>query len=233
MTEALTGSHFIGKDYTDPYMKILALETSIEELKQKFLVEGEKAVHVTHKHFLAFSRVIFWPTVAAIVFLSIFLLAATQGWWDSLFFIIFFFVGLIIYVFFFIAGYVQWKYNFVIVTTQKVILVEQRSLFYHQIHPLHFETIRNVRVESQYGGFFQCGILHISLAVPERGGTSIELPIPYLSKPENIAAVIENGLVLNKEPLKEKDEAQKKESMQEPAITAENPQPELLLEEQK
>jgi hypothetical protein len=213
-------------------MRILALETSIDALKEKFVVEGEKVVQVTHRHFMAFVVHILWQTLVTILFVAIIITIAVQDFGNAYLYSTFFLVWLVVYAYFFFAAYIQWKYNFLIITTQKVVVVEQR-LFYQQINPLRFTRISNTRVESQFGGFFHCGILYLNLMVPERRGEYLELPHPYIPKPEVVAAVIENGLVLATEPPSEQEEVQKKEKMQEPAVSPENPNPEKLPEQQK
>jgi hypothetical protein len=214
-------------------MRILALETSIDAIKEKFVVEGEKVVQVTHRHFMAFVVHIWWQTLVTIAFTAILPLIAVGDVEYTSFYVLFFLGWLVVYAYFFFAAYIQWKYNFLIVTTQKVVVVDQK-LFYQEINPLRFSRISNTRVESQFGGFFHCGILHLNLMVPEKQGEYLELPHPYLPRPEEIAAVIENGLVLASEkPPDEKEELEKKEKMQEPAVSPENPNPEMLPAQQK
>jgi hypothetical protein len=83
-------------------------------------------------------------------------------------------------------------------------------------------------VESQFGGIFRCGMLFLNTTVPEKAGKYQEIPNFYVPKPEDIAAVIENGLTLTKEPPKEEESQERKAKMQEPAVTPENPHPETL-----
>lgn len=208
------------------HMRFFALETNIEVLKKKFLVEGEEAALATHRHFVAFLIHAFWPVIGGVA-VSAGLMAATAAgllsieWYVLLLAAFFAIEAMLLF-----GAWSQWKYNFIIVTTQKVVIIEQQT-FYQHIHPLPFNSISNTRVESQFFGIFRCGVLHINTTVPERGGQYQELPCPYMPKPENIAAVIENGLVLTKQPPKPEEE-EKKNKMQEPAVTVENPEPENI-----
>lgn len=207
-------------------MRFFALETDLNVLKRKFLVEGEEAALVTHRHYLAFLVHAFWPVVGGVVVAAGLMGATAVGLltfdWYILSLAAFFAVEAMLL----FHAWSQWKYNFLIVTTQKVVIVEQRT-FHQHIHPLPFSSVSNTRVESQFAGIFRCGVLYINTTVPERGGQYQELPIPYMPKPENIAAVIENGLVLTKQPPKPEEE-EKRDKMQEPAVEPANPHPETI-----
>lgn len=213
-------------------MRLFAIETNVEELKKKFIVENEKAVHVTHMHFLAFLVNIFWQTImmAILAYAVLFgmaqgIIAPDFGFWTLVVF------GLI-YAYFFSSAHVAWKCNFIIITTQKVVLVEQRSMFFQKINPVHFTNINNTRVESQFAGIFKCGVLFIELKIGQQGGAHVQLKNEYVPKPNDIAAIIEHGIIMNEKPIKVAEEQHKKEAMQGPAIDSGNPQPELLQEDQ-
>lgn len=200
-------------------MRFFALETNAHVLQKKFLVEGEHAALITHRHWLAFVVSGWWPMIGGGIALAGLMTATAIGivpllWYTILLTMFLVSEGMLLF-----GAYAQWRYNFFIVTTQKIVIVEQRT-FYQQIQPMPFESISNTRVESQFLGLFRCGIVHINTMVPERGGLYHELPVPFLPKPENIAAVIENGLVLTKQP-PEAAERQKQEKMQEPAVQKE------------
>ncbi len=214
-------------------MRILALETNVEVLKKKYLAEGEQAVFVTHRHIFAFFIHLIWQALFSFLMLLVFLFLAVQGLWGALAVTISFWVWFVFSLYCLFTAYVAWKCNFLIVTTQKVVLVHQQSLFHQQINPVPFTSISNTRVESQLFGFFHCGTLHLITRVTELGGQVTELAFPLLPKPEDVAAVIENGLVVGKKLMDTAEEQERKTIMQQPAITAGNPAPEILAEEQK
>lgn len=213
-------------------MRILALETDIEELKRKFLMEDEKAALVTHRHFFAFVTRIWWQTLVTVVVIAINIFIIVQGWWDLYLTGPFLLTWFIAYAYFLMVAYIDWKFNFIIVTTQKVVLVEQKSFFHQQINPLNYEQISNTRVQSQFGGFFHCGIVYLNTKTPERGGMYMELPYPYIPSPEDVAAVIEHGITIFRQPMKQLEEQEKKDLMQKPVISAENPEPDKLPDQQ-
>lgn len=213
-------------------MRLFALETNVETLKKKFLVENEEAVHVSHKHFLIFVIQAFLPTVVAAALLAILAFGTEQGiiapdvaLWTLII------IG-IVYLYFLSSAHVAWKCNFIIVTTQKVVIVEQRSMFFQKINPVHFTNINNTRAQSQFGGIFRCGKLSLDLKIGEQGGRHVEVAMDYIPKPEDIAAIIEHGIVISEKPIKPEEETEKKEAMQEPAKQEGNPQPDVLPEQQ-
>jgi hypothetical protein len=213
-------------------MQILALETDVEVLKKKFLVEGEQAALVTHKHWIVFFVHTWWQTMlTALLFVGL-VFALSAGLPGMSFIVIGFGVWLLLYAHYLLSGYVQWKYNFIIVTTQKIVIVDHYSLFRQHINPLPFPRISNTRVESQLAGIVGCGILYLNMTIPERQGQYTELAISYLPKPADIAAVIENGITLEKQPPKHEEEQEKKTLMQQPVVDSGNPEPETLAEQQ-
>ncbi len=214
-------------------MRFLALETNVEKLKKKFLVENEEAVHVTHKHFLIFLIRAFFPTVIAAILFATIMFGASQGLFDpEILFWTLVALGLV-YAYFLSAAHVAWKYNFVIVTTQKVVIVEQQSMFFQKINPVHFTNINNTGAQSQFAGLFRCGILSLDLKIGEQGGRHVEVAMDYVPRPEDIAATIEHGIVMSEKEIKPKEEQEKKEAMQEPAKESGNAEPDKLSEDQK
>ncbi len=213
-------------------MRLFAIETNVEELKKKFIVENEEAVHVIHKHFLVFIIRAFVPTV---VFLAVFgllsfgavqsILAPDISFWILL-------VAGTIYAYFLSAAHIAWRYNFIIITTQKVVIVDQFSMFYQRIQPVHFHNINNTRPESQFAGIFRCGILHIDMKISELGGQHVEIFSAYVPKPSDVSAIIEHGIVMSEKPIKQKEEHEKQHAMQEPAKNSGNRQPDVLKEDQ-
>lgn len=213
-------------------MRLFAIETNAEELKKKFIVENEEAVHVTHKHFLVFIVNVFWQTIVTAALTYVAMLGLAQGWMTMDIAAWTLGIWYVIYLYFLSAAHVAWKCNFIIITTQKVVLVEQRSMFYQKINPIHFTNINNTRVESQFAGIFKCGILFIELKVGQQGGAHVQLKNEYVPKPNDIAAIIEHGIIMNEKPIKTEEEQHKKEAMQTPAKDSGNPQPDVLPEQQ-
>lgn len=214
-------------------MRILALETDVEELKRKFLVEGEKAALVTHRHFLVFIVRMFWPVLISLIVIPSLLFGVTDGLYSPDIATVVFLLWLVIFLYLLSSARIAWKYNFLIVTTQKIVIVEQKSVFYQQINPLHFDNIANTRTETQFGGIFRCGIVYVNVKIAERLGTQQELANPYIPEPDNVAAVIENGVTLHQKEIRASEEAAKQRKMQEPSVDGSDMHPETLEEDRR
>lgn len=175
-------------------MRFLALETDIRKLKRQFLAEGEEELLTTSHHIYNFLLPMLWiaPVTIAIVFMWIELM--TRGA-DP------FFVTTILYVWLLIAlglaldAFIKWRYRFLIITTEKIVLVEHKFIFSHQITPVPIENITSAHTASQFLGIGNCGRLTLNLVVM-KGGTNEEIHIRTVPKPDVIAGVIENARVL-------------------------------------
>ena len=60
------------------------------------------------------------------------------------------------------------------------------------------ENIASTKFETQYFGILRCGIIHISLKERE-GGSSGEVSIPYVPRPDVVTSAIENAIALEKQ----------------------------------
>jgi hypothetical protein len=94
---------------------------------------------------------------------------------------------------------ISWRYNYLIVTTEKIVIVKHISFFHQEIYPIHIENILSTRTESQYFGIGNCGTLFINLEEKVGGGNSQHVCIPTLPNPSVIGGIIENAVVLKKQ----------------------------------
>lgn len=216
-------------------MRLLALQTNVAKMKKQFIAEGEEELLCSRRHIFSF----LFPMLL-VIFLTIGVVAACIASVSLnnayLPFVLFILVLWGIFFFYQMAkALIAWRYNFLIVTTEKIVIVNHKSFFHQEIHPIHIENILSTRTESQYFGIGNCGTLFINLEEKVDGGNSQHICVPTLPKPAVIGGMIENAVVLNKqrvpvdqgpadqqlkvEELKEKvEEATKKDSA--PAIAA-------------
>lgn len=178
------GVSFLG--YTVP-MRIFALETDTEKLKKRFLSEGEQEVLMTYYHGLSF----FFASVREMI-LTIFLvtagvvavmLNAPLGWTVSVLFLLWF-----VFVFFnLLRAYIDWAYDFILVTTDKIIFVDQTSIFRQEIKPLNLENVGGVSTKTQFWDIFPFGIVSVHLKEGLGGDKIIKKFIP---RAQEVAAKI-------------------------------------------
>jgi hypothetical protein len=201
-------------------MKILALQTNVQEIQKAFVAEGEDVLLSTRSHFFAFLLPMIVKTIVFLVFVSVFtgyILMADEGNVVAAWLLL---ASVIVYAYQFFTSYIDWRFNYLIITTMKVVVVEQRSMFHNNIYPIHLENISSTSVESQFFGFFQCGKLHIHLK--ERvGGSTRDIVQSYVPSPDAVAGIVENAVALinqrTMEGEKKEEQQQKIETVQQKA----------------
>lgn len=167
-------------------MHIFALETDVEKLKRQFLSAEEQEVRTVFHHPLQFvlkalrQLLITVALVALGVLLVSFGLPAWPVIWAMLaaWFLVVFFPLL--------RAYIDWKYDFILLTTDKVVVVDQSSLFHRKVTPMNLENFASVSAETQFLNIFPFGILHGSL----KEGTGVELRLRYIPHAAEVAALI-------------------------------------------
>lgn len=168
-------------------MKIFALETDIEKIKARFCHEGEDIVLFTYYHGLSFFFAILREIIITVVAIAIIIMAIVMEWplfWVSII------VGVLWLGFVFfnvVKAYIDWTYDFLIVTTDKVILVDQTSFVKQEIMPIHIENIGGVSTTTQFCNIFPFGGISIHLK-EGRGGEDISLK--YVPRAQQVASVI-------------------------------------------
>lgn len=190
------------------FMRILALETNSGVLLKRFVVESEKILLAATSHWLVFaipfllSSFLMFAYVG--VLFSILLSFSVSVALTSLF------IWSISYFFLVANAFIRWKYNLLIVTTEQIIVVIQRSFFYNAITPTTMENIASVRVETQFLGFFNVGIVYLGLKERIEASTR-EVNMPFIPRPGEVASVIENAIVLAKQRAQGEDTRQEQQ----------------------
>lgn len=168
-------------------MRIFALETDTEKLTKQCLSDGEKVVLMTYYHALSFLfaslREIFTTIIIFTIGIAFWYFEAPMLWVIFILFIIWFF-----FVFFnLLKAWIDWRYDFILVTTDKLVLVDQTSIFHQKINPIHLENIGSISSETQFMNIFGFGKIVVSLKEGE-GGQSITLK--YVPNVEQVSTKI-------------------------------------------
>lgn len=168
-------------------MRIFALETDIEKVKQKFCHSGECVLLSTPFHTFSF----FFSSLREILITMIlfgvgfvaFAYGLPMGWVLGILLFIW-----VIFVFFnLLKAYVDWLYDFIIVTDHQVILVDQTSIFKNEIRPIHVDNIGAITTSTQFWNIFPFGTLKIHLKEGLGGDT---VTLKYVPNAEEVAATI-------------------------------------------
>jgi hypothetical protein len=181
-------------------MRFLALQTDIELIKRQFLVEGEAEILTTCRHSLSFIL----RMMSATIFLSLFIafVVTTIVFFEdtgaSMFGGAILAAGILFYAFQALRLFIDWRYDFLIVTTEKVVVVNHTLFIYQYVNPIHLDNIASTNFESQYFGFGHCGIVHIALKERESGSSKM-VTLRYIPRPDSVAGAIENVIALSKQ----------------------------------
>ncbi|MCA9370717.1 MAG: hypothetical protein KC680_02020 [Candidatus Peregrinibacteria bacterium] len=168
-------------------MRIFALETDINKIKQKFCHSGESILLSTPYHTFSFFfssiRELFITIALFVVGIIAFIYDLPMGWTLGVLLFIW-----VVFVFFnLLKAYVDWLYDFIIVTDHQVILVDQTSIYKHEIRPIHVDNIGAITTSTQFWNIFPFGILKIHLKEGLGGDTVM---LKYVPHAEEVAATI-------------------------------------------
>lgn len=145
-------------------MRILALQTDLAKLKSGFLSRDEHEIMSAHFHWFKFFGSFMWTGFFTIIVIALGLWLPMQfgfsvgivGTTLSLFWIIVVFPTLL-------RAYIDWKYDFIVITSDKVVIVDQSSIFRQKITPINLENVSGVSTETQFWNLFRFGALHLDL----------------------------------------------------------------------
>ena len=172
-------------------MRIFALETDVEKVKNRFVSKGEKVVHVTHYHGASF----FFASIREILVTMLLFVMGVIAWFMNAPMGLTVTALVVIWVFFvFISGfkaYIDWRYDLVIVTSDKIILVDQTSIFHQKVNPIHIENVGSVSSMTQFWDLFNFGIVEINLKEGEGGG---KIKLRYVPEARDVAAHIADAV---------------------------------------
>ena len=190
-------------------MRILALQTDVGEIKKKFLVEGEEEFVTTSHHPCIFFITLAGTTILAIIFTGLLALGFDFVADASLRLgmVAIFGVGILYCCYHNSMAYINWRFNFLIVTAEKIIIVDQHSLIRQRVTPIHLDNIASTRFELQFFGILRCGIVYIRLR-EGIGGDTREIAQSYIPKPDVVTGAIEKAMALEKKRTKHEETPQ-------------------------
>ncbi len=171
-------------------MRLFALETDTEKFKRQYLLEGERELLTIRFHGFKFFVEAFWTVVLALAIIATAVGAwylGMQGWLATAL------AGGALLVFVFprlLRAYIDWRYDFAFVTTDKAVLVDQSSLFRQRVTPVNLENFASVSTATQFWNLFPFGTLRFHL----KSGLGEDLVLPYTAHADKAAAQIANAV---------------------------------------
>jgi len=171
-------------------MKIFALETNIERAVKSFLSEGEQLLLVVRFHAAVFLFAVLRHLLLTLVLVGIataaVLLSVPLWWAVGGFFLVWIFTVLIKVV----TAYIDWKYDFLVVTNDKVVLVNQSSIFHVEVRQMHLENFASVTARTQFWNLFPFGIVCFDL----KEGVGQSICLTYIPDAAQVASQITNAV---------------------------------------
>jgi len=155
-------------------MRFFALETNKDKIVRQFCHDhdGECVILITRFHGLSF----LFRIAREILITTALIAGAITAW--ALNFPMAWTAGILTGLWFVLApinlikAYIDWVYDFIIVTTDKVILVDQTSIFKREVMPIHVENIGGISAFTQLWNIFPFGGMSIHLK-EGRGGEDV------------------------------------------------------------
>jgi hypothetical protein len=81
-----------------------------------------------------------------------------------------------------IKSLIDWMFDFIMITTDKVLMVDQTSIFKREIKPIHLENIGGVSTETQFWDIFRFGSLRLHLKEGLGGQDLTKKYVPYAGR---------------------------------------------------
>jgi hypothetical protein len=174
-------------------MQIFALETNIGRVKEHFLAHGEAEIFTAHPHVFSFLWHIAWEVFVTALLVLLSGYAYEAGILSAGVAIGVFATGWFIFVFFgLVEAYIDWKYDFIFLTTDKLIIVDQMSLFRKSITPISLENLGDVVAETQWLNLFRFGIIRFAL----KEGQGPEVVLRFMPRAEKLVGHIAEQITL-------------------------------------
>ena len=165
-------------------MQFFALETNHDKILQKFASGNEEYVMtVFYDGFLFFLSILkgiaFTAVLIAVAVAAYLYTPLTIGWIVLGTLVIW----LLVVPLPLLRRYIDWKYDFIYVTGEKVVVVDQSFLFHQKIKQINLENIASVSAETQYLNLFTFGIVRLNL----KEGHGEEIVLRFVPKPNEVS----------------------------------------------
>lgn len=168
-------------------MQFFALQTDIDRLKKRFLVPEEREIFMVHRHSISFFLHLLRPLLTTIVLIAV--AVALSMWeilslWPVVVLLIVWFLTAARWIF---NAFIDWKYDFLILTTKKLVIVDQKSIIGNVVNSMNLEEISSVVAETQWLNLFGFGRLHVTT---RRGEGEEDIIISFIPHPDVLAGSI-------------------------------------------
>lgn len=176
-------------------MRFLALETDVNAFKKRFLVQDEEELLTARKHVFLMVIALFSILLISIAVIPLSIVLMTAGGTLEDAGIMLLALWIVVALMWMLKAYIDWKFDFLIITTEKILLIDHTAFLAQHVETIRMEFITQPRSASQFLGIGRCGVLHLQLRsmdnIPAR-----HLAVPYLPAPDLIAGTVEKAIVM-------------------------------------
>lgn len=172
-------------------MKIFALETDVAKLNRSLVSPGEQIVLQARFHgFLFFMRALLAGMLTMIA-IAVGTVSGAAGMPMGIVTAALFVIWLLFVFRPLLRAFIDWRFDELLVTTEKVILVNQSSVIRQEIHQMNLENLASVKALTQFGGILPFGKVHFEL----KEGVGEGLRLSYIPHAQRACSVIGDCLV--------------------------------------
>jgi hypothetical protein len=171
-------------------MRLFALETNVEKLNKGFLSPSEEQIMQVRFHGIRFV----FAFIKAIIFSAVLTgiaIASTYGVPTNIVMIATVLVWIVGIGLPLLKAWIDWQYDELLITTEKIIIVNQSSIIRQAIKQMNLDNLATVNAETQYWGLMPFGKLCFDL----KEGTGERMCLDYIPHVQNVASVISDTLV--------------------------------------
>ena len=167
-------------------MKILALETDLDKLNRSFLSPGEEIVLAVRFHSFVFVLRTLGSLLMTIVLVGAGTAAISADMPSGVIVPILAIAWAAVPGRALLRALIDWQFDELVVTTDKIIVVDQSSLFRQEIQQMNLENLASVKAITQYWGLLPFGRLHFDL----KEGTGKAVKLGYIPRTQRVCSLI-------------------------------------------
>ena len=169
-------------------MRLFALDTrAMETICKRYCTAGEKEILLTHYHWMSFLLRSFREFLITLLLITLVAVAWELEWPLAEIIGTVVSVWVIFVLFRVLKAYIDWRFDFLLVTTDKIVLVDQTSIFSRQEKPIHLENVGGIAAATQFWDIFPFGKITIHLK-EGLGGDAVT--IYFVPHAQQVAATV-------------------------------------------
>ncbi len=172
-------------------MHIFALETDKEKLKRSFCGPEEKIVCIVNFHGFLFAVKAVVASFWTALIIGVVIAGSTFGLPAGILTGVAVLLWLLLIVRPLFRSFIDWKFDLLILTNGKLVVINQSSIFRQHVRQMNLENIASVNVETQFGNIFPFGRLCFDL----KEGIGARVCLNYIPHPYHVSSCISDALI--------------------------------------